>query len=421
MKTIKNKLSLDVVLFIAFLMMLASQYLLIFDSARPRKIFYTAGYVAILAMFICYKRINKPLKNLVPMLASLLLAGTILIWVALFKNNGAYWDIYNSYETSGKIILLFSVLIFIFSNFNIKHNPVLLDSIFIIGGILANVYAIHQYNFHSEQRIELGFDRATMAAYIITVIDILMLHAVLNRHGWVRYVLFAFTIGLTFSAIIFTGTRAAILSYPILCLLLAFTHSNVNKQHLIKMIVFFTCLLAAAVYIFQQPLEKRLHALQHDIKTLQNSNNSRTSVGARVAMFEVGVNTGSAAPLGQSAEQRNARIKQLATKDTSLGGSVTYMNVHLHNELIDNYSLRGIAGAGALILFYLSLLLCAWQNRNPTLMVITLSLMVYGLSDVIFFSREGSIVYAIGLLTAMIFLGKKEELSVQADTLRAAK
>jgi len=52
MKTIKNKITLDLVLFIAFLMMLASQYLLIFDSARPRKIFYTAGYVAILAMLI---------------------------------------------------------------------------------------------------------------------------------------------------------------------------------------------------------------------------------------------------------------------------------------------------------------------------------------------------------------------------------
>lgn len=421
MKTIKDKLSLDVVLFIAFLMMLASQYLLIFDSARPRKIFYTAGYVAILAMFICYKRIQRPIKNLMPTLASLFLAGSILIWVAMFKNDGAYWDVYNSYETSGKIILLFAVLIFIFSNFRIRHNPQLLDAIFIIGGILTNLYAIHQYNFHSEQRIELGFDRATVAAYIITVIDILMLHAVLNRHGWVRYVLFAFTIGLTFSAIIFTGTRAAILSYPILCLLLAFTHSNVNKQHLIKIILCLSCLLAAGVYIFHKPLETRLHALQSDIKKFQVSNNSRTSVGARVAMIQVGAETGSAAPLGQSAEARNALIKQLAKKDSSLSGSVPYMNVHLHNELIDNYSLRGVAGAAALVLFYLALLWCSWRNRNSTLMVITLSLIVYGLSDVIFFSREGLIVYVIGLLTAMVFLGKRNDLSVEAATPHPAR
>lgn len=421
MKTIKNKLSLDVVLFIAFLMMLASQYLLIFDSARPRKIFYTAGYVAILAMFICYKRINKPLKNLVPMLASLFLAGSILVWVAMFKNDGAYWDVYNSYETSGKNILLFAVLIFIFSNFRIKHNPHLLDAIFIIGGVITNLYAIHQYNFHSEQRIELGFDRATVAAYIITVIDILMLHAVLNRHGWVRYVLFAFTIGLTFSAIIFTGTRAAILSYPILCLLLAFTHSNVNKQHLIKMILCLSCLLAAGVYMFQQPLETRLHALQSDIKKFQVSNNSRTSVGARVAMIQVGVETGSAAPLGQSAEARNALIKQLATKNSSLNGSIPFMNVHLHNELIDNYSLRGVAGAAALIFFYLALFWCSWRKRNPTLMVMTLSLIVYGLSDVIFFSREGLIVYVIGLLTAMVFLGKRNDSPAETSVLHSAR
>lgn len=421
MKTIKNKITLDLVLFIAFLMMLASQYLLIFDSARPRKIFYTAGYVAILAMLICYKKIKMPVKNAFPMIASLFLASTILIWVALFKNNGAYWDVYNSYETSGKVILLFAVLIFIFSNFSIKRNPLLLDTIFIVGGVLANVYAIHQYNFHSDQRIELGFDRATMAAYIITVIDILMLHAVLNRHGWVRYLLFVFTIGLTFSAIIFTGTRAAILSYPILCLLLAFTHKNVKKQHLIKMILCLSCLLAIAIYAFQQPLEKRLHALQGDLQKLQSSNNSRTSVGARVAMFQVGVDTGSAAPFGQSAEARSAMIKNLAAKDPSLSGSVVFTNIHLHNEIIENYSLRGFVGAGALILFYLSLLWCSWRNRNPALMVMTLSLIVFGLSDVIFFSREGSIVYVIGLLTAMIFLGRTEHPPAEASTINAGK
>jgi len=51
----------------------------------------------------------------------------------------------------------------------------------------------------------------------------------------------------------------------------------------------------------------------------------------------------------------------------------------------------------------------------------TLSLIVYGLSDVIFFSREGSIVYVIGLLTAMIFLGRTEDPPVEASTINAGK
>lgn len=414
MKSIKNKLTLDLILFIVFLMMLVSQYMLVFNSADPRKIFYTAGYVSIFAILICYKKIKAPIDKVFPALASLLFAGTILCWVALFKNDGVYRDIYNSYETSGKVILLFALLIFIYSNFKVKSYPHLLDAIFIIGGTLANAFAIHQYNFHSSQRIELGFDRATMAAYIITVIDILMIHAVLNRNGWLRYALFTLTIALTFSAIIFTGTRAAILSYPILCLILAFTHKNVNKQHLVKMILCLSCLLAIAVYAFKAPLETRLYQLQSDINKFQNSNDSRSSVGARFAMFQVGVDTGEEALFGQSAEARNIFIKRLASKNASLRGTLTFIDVHLHNEMIDNFSLRGIPGVLALLLFYASLLWCSWRYRNPALFVMTLSLIVYGLSDVVFFSREGTIVYVIGLLTSIIFLGNKQQPSAQS-------
>ena len=301
---------------------------------------------------------------------------TILVWLFIFYNKGEYWEIYNSYETSGKILLLLAILLLIYSNTEIIIPGKIIDSILIIGGISANLFAVYQYNTSINARIELGFDRATMAAYIITII--------------------------------FTSTRAAIISFPLLCLIQAFTHPNVNKKHLLNISLSFLCLLAVAIYAFQKPLEKRWDALLQDIHSYEN-NHSVTSVGARFAMYHTGLQAGLATPLGQSAESRGTTIKKIVQSDQSLSGALPFIDVHLHNEVVDNFSLRGIIGVLALLAMYGSLLWSSWRDRNPTLFVLTLSLMLYGLSDAIFFSREGTIAYAIGILTALVFLKRSEK------------
>jgi O-antigen ligase len=408
MRTDNININSKTLLFVTFIAMLVSQYFLIFDAVHSRKIFYTAGYAAIVIALVSMRKIEKPKKNLLPTISILVFSGTILVWLLSFHNKGEYWDIYNSYETSGKILLLLAVLLFIYSNFPVIAPRKIIDSIFIVGGIFANLFAVYQYYTATSPRIELGFDRATMAAYIITVLDIFMIHAVLNRHGLVRYILLATTVTLAFVAIIFTSTRAAIMSFPFLCLILTFTHQNVNKKHLIKLLLGFFCLLAVAIYAFQQPLEKRWNGLLNDIHNYEK-NNSKTSVGSRIAMAEVGLQAGMMSPLGQSAESRGTKIKAIEHNDKSLAGAVLFIHIHLHNEVIDNFSLRGVIGSLALLVMYASLLWSSWKNRNPTLFVLTLSLILFGLSDAIFFSREGTITYAIGILTAMVFLKGHEK------------
>ncbi|ELY3770876.1 O-antigen ligase family protein [Cronobacter dublinensis] len=402
---------------IAFLFMLVSLYFLIFDAVHARKVFYTAGYASIAIFLFSLRKKTCPKKNLLPILSAMAFSLTILVWLFIFHNKGEYWEIYNSYETSGKILLLMAILLLIYSNTEIIAPGKVIDSIFIIGGISANLFAVYQYNTSLNARIELGFDRATMAAYIITIVDILMIHAVLNRHGLLRYVLFALTVTLAFSAIIFTSTRAAIMSFPFLCLFQAFTHPNVNKKHLLNISLSFLCLLAVAIYAFQKPLEKRWYALLQDIHSYEN-NHSVTSVGARFAMYHTGLQAGLAAPLGQSAESRGAAIKEMVQSDKSLAGALPFIDVHLHNEVVDNFSLRGIMGVLALVAMYGSLLWSSWRDRNPTLFVLTLSLILYGLSDAIFFSREGTIAYAIGILTALVFLRRSEKEKHEPNTLR---
>lgn len=412
MQTLKNSYSSGLLFFLAFITILSAQYFQVFDSVHARKFFYTAGYIAIALALFSFRKIIASRRNGIPTLGILLLTLTFLIWVVVFKQKGPFDGIYNAYDTSGRILLLLALLVFVFSNVKLPRYPLLLDGIFIAGGLLVNLYAAWQYHSLTTDRVELGFDRATIAAYIITIVDIFMVYAVLNRHGWIRYILFAGTIILTFSVMIFTGTRAAILTYPVLCLLLAFTHPKVNKQHLLKMLLCLVGLLIIAGYVLKKPIEQRMNDLTTDLKTFQEKNNSVTSVGARIAMFQVGLDTGLMNLWGESAENRNAGIQAVILKDPALQGASFFIDVHLHNEIIENFSLRGIFGVLALLFMHASLLWCAWKQRNPVLMVITLSLMTYGLSDVIFFSREASIAYAIGILSAIILFKREDEAPV---------
>lgn len=412
MQTLKNNYSSGLLFFLTFITMLAGQYFLVFDSVHARKFFYTAGYIAIALALFSWRKIISSRHNGIPTLGILLLALTFLIWVAVFKQKGSFADVYNAYDTAGRILLLLALLVFVFSNVKLPRHPLLLDSIFIAGGLMVNLYAAWQYHSLATDRVELGFDRATIAAYIITIVDIFMVYAVLNRHGWLRYILFVGTIALTFSVLIFTGTRAAILSYPVFCLLLAFTHPKVNKQHLLRMLLCLVGLLIIAGYLLKKPIEQRVDALTSDLQTIQASNHNFSSIGSRIAMFHVGLDTGLMELWGESAESRNTGMQAVILKDPALQGASYFIDVHLHNEIIENFSLRGIFGVLALLFMHASLLWCAWKQRNPVLMVITLSLMTYGMSDVIFFSREASIAYAIGILSAIILFKREDEAPV---------
>ena len=386
---------------IAFTVILLSLCGMIFTPIYARKFFYTAGYVIIALALLDSGKFTSPFKNKALCLAGLAYCLSLLVWFLLYNNQGDYYDIYHAYETSGRILLLFSLLVFIISNMAFSFPLALYRYILIIGGVVTNLYAIYQANIININRVEMGFDRATMAAYVISIINILMMNAILTFHGKVRYFLYILGMALSLSAIVLTGTRAAILAYPILCIILTFFHQNVNKNHLIKLAACALGLCMAIVFTFQKDLQTRATALQNDLISFEK-NNSKTSVGARLAMIQTGFYSGMAALPGQSAESRAANIDEQVKRDPSIAGANVFKHVHMHNEFIDNFSLRGLTGLVLLLLFYCALVYSAWRDRNLVFFVITLSLITYGLSDVIFFSREGTISYAIALLAALL-------------------
>ena len=71
-------------------------------------------------------------------------------------------------------------------------------------------------------------------------------------------------------------------------------------------------------------------------------------------------------------------------------------------------SLQGIICGVLLVLIYLSLLYACIRNKNVLLIMITLCLAGYGLTDVLFFSRESITVYLLCIAVALVTGGKED-------------
>ncbi|MGQ3905189.1 O-antigen ligase family protein [Mixta calida] len=413
-ETIKKGSFKQIALTAAIAIIFLSLYGMIFNPIYARKFFYTAGYAIIILALIDLKKFTRPFRRLNITLAVLGYCLTLLVWFLLYRNSGEYFDIYHAYETSGRVLFMSAILIFILSNMHFSFPRSLYCIILIGGGVATDLFAIYQANIINFNRVELGFDRATMAAYAISIINILMINAILTFNGKIRYILYITGMALSLSAIVFTGTRAAILAYPILSIILTFFHPNVNKAHLLKLVACVLALLIIIGFAFQKELEVRAVAFKNDLVNFEK-NNSKTSVGARLAMNWAGFHAGMAALEGQSAESRAINIDQQIQHDPAMAGAGVFKHVHMHNELIDNFSLRGLAGVIMLMLFYAALIYNAWQERNLVQFVVTLSLITYGLSDVIFFSREGTISYAIAILAALTFSTFEKPIGADKD------
>jgi O-antigen ligase len=119
-------------------------------------------------------------------------------------------------------------------------------------------------------------------------------------------------------------------------------------------------------------------------------------------MLRTGLQAGLDAPFGESAERRGDDIKRQVQANPGLAGVLDFITVHMHNELIENFSLRGIAGVTTLILLYITLLINAWRKRNVIQGILILSVIVYGLSDVVFFSKEATIVFSTALILSIL-------------------
>ncbi|MBP8540152.1 ligase [Citrobacter sp. On2M] len=375
------------------------------DEALKVFIFSTALSLPIIGKNIKYVCSNK--QNLVLPFMLLLFGLLQIIWVEVFKQPGsAFTGAYRSYQNGGKVMIFTALVMTALTSREPCADKTRITSIWtLLTAIGLYLFAGYQLAGAAEPlnyRVALGFEHQTSTAYALTLIALLASQAIINLRlkRTVLFYLLHFLISL--AVIISTQTRAAILVYPILSIGLFFMHYRHNHTMLLKALLAFVVLVGLAAIPLKPVIESRYQNFLVDLHSY-NQNNSNTSIGARLAMQRAGIESGKAHDWGQSLEQRGAEIQRLAVQDTSLQGALEFINVHLHNEIIDTFSLKGIPGVVVLLLLYIAMFLTAYWQRSPLLFVISGAIAIYGLSDLLLYAKGEALSCVLALcLAAML-------------------
>ncbi|HGY5077683.1 TPA: O-antigen ligase family protein [Citrobacter gillenii] len=343
-------------------------------------------------------------KNLILPFMLLLFGLVQIIWVDIFKQPGsAFTGAYRSYQNGGKVMIFAALVLTALTSRAPCETKTRVTSIWVI------VTAIGLYLFAGYQlagapnplvyRVALGFEHQTGTAYALTLIGLLASQAIINlriKHTVSLYLLH-FLISL--AVIITTQTRAAILVYPILSISLFLMHHRHNRIMLFKALLGFVILVGVASIPLKSIIENRYQNMMVDLHSY-SQNNSNTSIGARLAMQRAGIEAGKVHLWGQSLEQRGAEIQRLTVQDTSLQGALEFLNVHLHNEIVDTFSLKGILGVIVLLLLYTAMFLRAYWQRSSLLFVIAGAIAIYGLSDLLLYAKGEALSSVLALCIA---------------------
>lgn len=373
-----------------------------FGFSAGKNLFYLSSYIAFFAFIFNLKYYTKNKFNLICASSFFLFGIATIFWLVVYKQPGDYIDIYRSYMSTARlqIAAAFIMLIALNEQLNIKKYVI---AVGIIVGITVNLYAIYQGLWKNHDRIELNYDRATIVAYFMTAINLVMMQSIKmlrNRH---RILLYLSAFLFTFSMLILTGTRAAMLAYPVLILIsIIATKGLFNSRQKLIILISFPLLLIASGVIFNSQIDKRINDFHRNLATIDNTKLDN-SVFSRVWMQIVAIRTGNEAPFGQSAEHRAAEALNIIHHEPRLNNVKRYLTVHLHNEILETWSLRGIWGVSLLLFIYGSLLTLSFKpQRNVMLLGVTLSLIIYGLSDVLFFSTECTVIFALAIIASIL-------------------
>ncbi|GKW39521.1 O-antigen ligase family protein [Pectobacterium carotovorum] len=377
-----------------------------FSSIIAGWLFYLTSLLSVFYVATHLKTVIAAKRLLLIPLCLLAIGLTNLIWYHhYYQPDSLFPYVYNAYRTSAHAGILgaFILLTVLHISQKNRHQPLF----YIIAiCVLTLSYAFYQSLFSGMHRIALVFGTATSAAYFLTFIGALSAQALLKLDSAYKYYLYLGHFLLVTIAIFLTETRAAIFVYPIVGATILLSEVRHNKRLFIKAFIGSSATILLCLFLFQDTLHQRISDLINDIHSY-SMNNSMTSVGARIAMYQSGLEAGEEALLGQSAEQRAEHIIAQAKQESELSGAVGYLDIHLHNEVIDAFSLKGLPGAILLVLLYASLFYFSFfVLRSHLSAALLFALLMYGLSDVILYSRDMLIAWLMAFCLGTTLTGK---------------
>lgn len=369
-----------------------SLVLALLSSGKQREFFYIAIYASIIGLAFEYKKITlRPFSIALP----ILLIGLLnFVWYIVYEYHGEGLNAYSDYLGASKKLILASFLIFYLDRFKSYVEKASFQKYFLYatgtGFVLATGYGLWQAT-QGMARIEMAINRATVSAYVYSVLSLAFVYALYLQKNVKLYVAASLTILLSYFVILLTGTRAAMGLYLLLAIVLTLYHFR--RIHL-KSTLIFLCVVAGIIVVSYKPLiSPKIAQTQIEIDKFEKGYD-KTSLGARFSMWTVGIQNGLAHPLGQSVEDRQVWTQRYVKEGhPHLKTALQFINVHLHNEFIEKYSLQGIPGLAILFFFFASMIGYALKNRNALLLTTMLLLLLYGLTDVILLSSEALIFF----------------------------
>lgn len=373
-----------------------------FGLNTGRNVFYLSSYIAFIIVILNFRSYTEKKFYLFISSCLFFLGLGVILWVASYKQNDEYINIYRAYMGTARLQIAAAFIMLFALN---EKKPTKEIAIFtgISVGVIVNAYGLYQGLWLGSSRVSLNFDRATIVAYILTAISLIMMQCIMMLRIRYRLAIYAAAFTFTYSTLILTGTRAAILAYPIIIFVSVIATKNLisGKQKKLLLLSLPVLLLISGL-VFHKQIEMRIDALRINIAMVDDTK-TENSLYSRVWMQIIAIRTGNIAPLGQSAEKRADEARLIINNEPQLYNAQSYLTIHLHNEILETYSLRGIWGILLLVATYASLLILSFRpRRNVMLLGVSLALILYGLTDVVFFSTECTTVFLISIIISIL-------------------
>ncbi|MGL6002439.1 MAG: O-antigen ligase family protein [Plesiomonas sp.] len=403
---LKSNISISIIITLTLSLSFA-----MFNIAISRDLFYVSGYLSIIYIGMHYKSLTLK-DNILPI--SIFVFGlSKIVWVLFFQHDASELNnLYNAYFDVGKRLVISAFIIsFAIHESNSNHKQKLMEVVFFIIPLIAigiACYSIYQVHILGFERTELSTNRATATAYMLTPVLLASIYCIIKKGLNIKKTAILLCIfSLSIYSIFLTQTRAAILTYTLSALLLL-TLSLTKKIRIITLLSTIIILSLGICLSYQSIIKPRTDQAIHEIISFDKLKDNG-SLGNRFTMWIAGINSFNEKPFGQSAEQRDLSINNQVNNNEVSHAILQYVDVHLHSEIIDTLSLQGIFACITLFLFYGIIVFYSLKEKNSLLFIIALTVIVYGLSDVLFFSQEVTVTYMAAIAIAIIIGKKKNE------------
>lgn len=401
--SLKNKSNYPQIIFYLMITMIGASIVLNFLSAAwSRVFFFNTFYLSLFYIVINKRRVpTHPLRLIVYILIVIGLSKLSWFLIEYIGNPDINSD--NAYLNSGKRLIFAGIIgwaLFLRPEY---INETIKKWFFIavlISFSVATISGFYQIFFSTTPRIDFYLGYATDSAYMYCAIALCALLMV-SRHKTLLARLSAICIfAVSFFIIFKTETRNVLIFFPVILMICL----NIWKENSVRN---FVITVVAIVLIFLSGYNKYIVPSinkTYDEVNIYNEYNGNTmgSVAARLALWRVGYELFKQHPWGMSLEERRKLADEYTSRTDSNKIAMIYINIHLHNEILETLSLQGIQGVFVMLLAYIALLFSAFRQKNNILLGLALIIITVGFTDVVFISREQTIFFSLLLIMSML-------------------